>query len=135
MHRFFIKRIKIIKLEQYCISHYVVHNFTVRLQHFTVKTILLKKITKLYIYFLSIIILNLITHCYNKCLFYSEIFLFEWPWYKADLGDPDEVGAEVGVEGIKDGEVELGVGEEDGESKQYGAFDAVKPVSIVMSPL
>ena len=51
------------------------------------------------------------------------------------MGDPDEVGAEVGVEGIKDGEVELGVGEEDGESKQYGAFDAVKPVSIVMSPL
>ena len=51
------------------------------------------------------------------------------------MGDPDEVGAEVGVEGVRDGEIELGVGGEEGESKQYGAFDAVKPVSTVMSPL
>lgn len=61
------------------------------------------------------------------------IFLFEWPWYRAELGDPDEMGAEVGIDGVRDVGGELGVGGE--EANQYGAFDAVKPVSTVNSPL
>ena len=48
---------------------------------------------------------------YYLCL---EIFLFEWPWYKAELTAPDEVGTEVGVDGgvergIEGGAVIVGV--------------------------
>ena len=41
--------------------------------------------------------------------FHLEIFLFEWSCYKAELTDPDEVGAEVGVVEVRDG-AEEGVG-------------------------
>ena len=43
------------------------------------------------------------------------------------------MGAEVGIDGVRDVGGELGVGGE--EANQYGAFDAVKPVSTVNSPL